>query len=310
MYSPNINYHKLSEIEVKAELLELLKRFDQFCTSNNLKYFLGGGTLLGAVRHKGFIPWDDDIDLMMPRNDYEKMVQIARDQFKGDDTFLITDYRSDPSHIHLFAKIYNKKFTSVDINYKRFIPSVAGLESGLYIDIFPIDGIPEKESSRVIFFSKIKMFKYLIILSVQRFDIIPKGKSIFSRYFKYALTLLFGPICRVFGHNFFLMRFDNFIRRYEYDNSTYVAACTGLYGLREVEKKEVFADSVNLDFEGYFFKAPIGYKQYLAHHYGESFMQLPKVTSRINHFNGEVYSAEAPEVIVHDKNKSDRNNIS
>jgi phosphorylcholine metabolism protein LicD len=66
--------------------------------------------------------------------------------------------------------------------------------------------------------------------------------------------------------------------------------------LREVEKKEVFADSVNLDFEGYFFKAPIGYKQYLAHHYGESFMQLPKVTSRINHFRGILDARENMQV--------------
>jgi lipopolysaccharide cholinephosphotransferase len=279
---------RLNESEIKAKLLEILVKFDNLCRENHLQYFLGGGTLLGAVRHKGFIPWDDDIDVMMPRKDYERMITLVSNDSRHDITFFLSEYKSNKSHIHPFAKICNGKVIVRNTSYKRFRTSIIGEEPELYIDIFPIDGVPETRIKQKWFFFIVKLYKYFIAFSVRRFGKLPEASSLILKYIKLAIIFPVVLVCRVIGHTYFLRKLEHFVMKYDYGKSIFVAACTGRYGLSEVEQKKVFGHSVDMQFENFFFSVPAGYDNYLRHHYGD-YMQLPKEADRITHFDGEVY---------------------
>ena len=122
--------------ELKRIQIGILKHLDAFCNENNLKYFMCGGTLLGAVRHKGFIPWDDDIDIMMKREDYDKLIELYP---KNDNSnFKLFSYELDKSFPYPFAKMDDfRTIFEEEINDSYKI--------GVNIDIFPIDYITEDE---------------------------------------------------------------------------------------------------------------------------------------------------------------------
>lgn len=122
--------------KIKKVLLELLCKFDDFCKKNDLTYYLFAGTLLGAVRHKGFIPWDDDIDVVMPLEDYHRLINMDP-KCVSDDTF-VQSYKSDPEFIQSFMKL--RKDGTI---FKEFLTQHWNIHHGIYIDIFPMDGIPD-----------------------------------------------------------------------------------------------------------------------------------------------------------------------
>ena len=116
--------------------IEILEQFHLFCIKNNLRYTLAYGTLIGAIRHKGFIPWDDDIDVMMPREDYEKMLKLWSEEVS--DQYVLQDYNSDDDYTNNFAKIRKNNTTfiqSEDEKQKKY-------HKGIFIDVFPGDRIP------------------------------------------------------------------------------------------------------------------------------------------------------------------------
>ena len=123
----------LNGTEIKSIELEILKEFNAFCQKNNLRYNLAGGTLLGAIRHKGFIPWDDDIDVCMPRPDFCRLIS----EYKGEDSKLKLVYRGIDGYDAPFAKIIR---TDTFVK-NRF--SSRETDKHLWIDIFPVDGLPE-----------------------------------------------------------------------------------------------------------------------------------------------------------------------
>ena len=137
--------------EVHKLQLKLLSYFDDICKKNDLKYFLAGGTLLGAVRHKGFIPWDDDIDLAMPRDDFEKFIKLS-DSLEEDYKVLIPS-KTEKFHL-VFAKLVNKYY----YNDKKDLKG----KYGIRIDIFPLDGLGNtekialKHSKKILFIRKIR----------------------------------------------------------------------------------------------------------------------------------------------------------
>lgn len=119
--------------QVHCVLLNMLQWFHQECKNNNLRYYIIGGTMLGAVRHKGFIPWDDDIDVAMPRKDYDKLCRIMADSGKGQYRLEFPG-KENKDYTYLFAKIYDTQTTLTENKRKP-------ITRGLYIDVFPLDGI-------------------------------------------------------------------------------------------------------------------------------------------------------------------------
>lgn len=124
--------------ELQQKLFELLKEFVRVCEENNLTYWLLGGTLLGAVRHKGFIPWDDDVDVAMPREDYEKFINLKQEAF-SDKKFFVQTFKSDPHYMWNYAKLRDSSTTYIEPAFRNI-----RMNHGLWLDVFPLDGISKE----------------------------------------------------------------------------------------------------------------------------------------------------------------------
>ena len=140
--------------EIWAVELDLLKRFDEICKENGIPYMACGGTLLGAIRHNGFIPWDDDLDVMLLRSDYERLCKIANIGL-GDPYFFQTEY-TDPGMIRGHAQFRNKETTAI---LKSEADRGYNFCQGIFIDIFPLDQIPNSSDSLMAFREKQKRLK-------------------------------------------------------------------------------------------------------------------------------------------------------
>ena len=146
--------NEISKAECKEIMLSILDEIDLFCKENNLTYFLIGGSLLGAIRHKGFIPWDDDIDIGLPRKDYEKLIKKFS-SFSG--YIIVEDYRSRDHYIWANAKAIDKRTILTEVKDKKVV-------SGVFVDIFPFDGIPGNHEDAVKQVKKTKIWKDLLTL--------------------------------------------------------------------------------------------------------------------------------------------------
>lgn len=159
------NHKKIDLNELHKTQLEMLKEFDQLCNDNNLTYFLTGGTLLGSVRHQGFIPWDDDIDLGMPREDYIKLQKIFE---KNDEKYFLQHFDSDPYFGIPISKLRRK-----NTYYPEKVLKNNQGHKGVFIDIFPWDYIPKN------IFKKI--FQKLLLKPLKRMVLIKKNYSLTNK---------------------------------------------------------------------------------------------------------------------------------
>lgn len=124
---------------LQLRLLRILKAFDKTCREHGLRYYLEDGTLLGAVRHGGFIPWDDDVDIMMPRPDYERLIRHSREWLPEPYEFVC--FENDPKYPLQFGKVQDASTTLIERPHLYYL-------GGAYIDIFPIDGVPDTEKEQ------------------------------------------------------------------------------------------------------------------------------------------------------------------
>jgi lipopolysaccharide cholinephosphotransferase len=265
---------KISSNQIKHIELEILIQFDRFCEENNLKYYLSGGTLLGAIRHKGFIPWDDDIDVCMPRSDYEIFVKSFRIKNKNlEIRSNILNNFSAP-----FSKIVNLK-TNIITKY-----SGSDVDTCLWIDIFPVDGLPADLEKVKDIYNICNFYRTILGLTSSRLG---EGTTIFRKYSKFLLK----PIAKLYGKKRCIDKIERIAKQYNYNESKYVGAITwGLYGVGERMLKVDFEKSIEVEFEGYKFPTFSCWDSYLKGLYGD-YMQLPPLEKRKTH-NMEVYMEE------------------
>lgn len=258
---------KLKNNQIKRLELEILLNFDEFCKKNKLRYYLSGGTLLGSIRHKGFIPWDDDIDVCMPRKDYEKLIEIFPDVYK--DKYILRAIKKN-NFGYPFIKIVNNK-TKINCEYVE-----NKFENSLWIDIFPVDGLPKNEDKLKKIYASVNFYRKLLSLNFARMN---KGTTVWKKIFKPFAII----IAKIIGVNFCIKKIEDIASTYDYDKSNYVGAITwGLYGVGERMKKSEFEKIVYVDFEGYKFPTFSCWDSYLKGLYG-NYMQLPPIEKRKNH---------------------------
>ena len=253
--------------ELKKIELELLLAFDEFCKKNNLKYYLCGGTLLGAVRHKGFIPWDDDIDVFMPRPDYNKLLNMQIDNVVKDNFKLlkwINDTTSYP-----FMKLVNS-CTKVREYYiaEKYTTNV-------WIDIFPVDGNPRSCLACTYLYKGCFFLRKL--LSINTADLNHSTTSL-----KRILKKIFSPLSNAIGVHTLCNVIDRFASQYDFEKSVFVGGVLWGYGPQERLLKKDFLKSTTVVFEGHEFPAPSNYDTYLRNLYGD-YMKLPPVEKRVAH---------------------------
>lgn len=258
---------ELSLQEIKDIEFDILVHFDDFCKKNQLRYYLAYGTLLGAIRYKGFIPWDDDIDVLMPREDYLKLLKIYRDSEK----YKLLAYEKDRQLMFPYAKICDMETYKDEFSYE------SNIELGLDIDIFPLDYWDNdlekakreaKKINRDMFcLGLTKLKEPDSIHPVKRFV-----KNIVMRY------------CKLRGSEYYVKKIIAKAYRPEQKGSQYIGTKSWcVYGERNIIPSEAFAEMTEVAFEGRMIPAPAGYDAYLTCLYGDYLPEPPKEKQKTHH---------------------------
>ena len=257
--------------EMKRIELNILIYFTEVCEENNLRYYLGGGTLLGAVRHKGFIPWDDDIDVMMPRPDFQKLLSLS---INNENYNIIKP--GTAGYYYNFAKLVDTR----TILEEKGIKLIDGL--GVYIDIFPLDGMPETPDARK------KRFKELNSIRKRINNTCLLRPKFHRNPFAYLNA------CRIYNSNKNIdlaslqKKYLDSALKNSFDDSEFVFAAGGAYGARDIFPGKWFEKEIELQFENLSVKAFNGYDFYLTQLYGD-YMTLPPEDKRVTPHHTIVY---------------------
>lgn len=254
--------------------LNLLKQFADVCEKNHLRYFLIGGTMLGAYRHHGFIPWDDDIDVGMPRKDYEKFLKIAPEYLP--DYIRLLNYRKTPDYLRYFSRL-------TDTHVKIYNDSNSEtLVENAWMDIFPLDGTPNHQWHRYFWFLSLCVLRVMYHFSCfdQMVNLMRPGRPFYQR-----AIIWVGKTFRIGRHldsRRILNRIDRRLRRYPYDRSRYVVNFFGAYVQKEIIPRSFFGKGRKYPFEDVRLYGPQRPKIYLTNFYGD-FMKPPTDDQKDKH---------------------------
>ena len=247
---------------IHDKLLGILKYFDAYCRKNGLRYSLSGGTLIGAVRHKGFIPWDDDADIMMPRPDFDRFVSKFNSEADPQYHLIVPgDIEGTNWYINGYAKLEDTATQSVEHGLR-------GIASfGLNIDIFPVDGVPDDYRSQKSFCRKARRYKRRSVLRQRPFGRIFQGPPLAM------LQAYMHPV------SYWMKKSEELTCTYDFGKSAYAGAIGGLHGIDEVLPREVFENYKEYDFEDARFMGIVDADAYLTQIYGD-YMKLPPEKER------------------------------
>lgn len=263
------NMKELDSREMKDIELNILLEFQKTCRRENLKFYLAGGTLLGAVRHHGFIPWDDDVDVTMPRPDYQKLIKTYKKRKLFPDYLKLTGFELGSSAFP-FLKLTDTR-TKVDQKYEE-----ANEGDSLWIDIFPVDGLPDstKEIDKV--YKRAGFYREILKLNLAN----PKeGKT----YLKKAFKRFFIPLAKIYGIKRANRQIISIARSHKVRTSHTVGGVVwGLYGAGEAMPKSGYMKEAEVTFEGHTFSTMSCWDEYLTGLYG-NYMELPPKEKRRTH---------------------------
>jgi len=257
---------KLNFDEVRSIQLEMLEKFAAFCEKNNLRYFLDAGTLLGAIRHQGFIPWDDDVDVGMPRPDYERFIKLAKNGF-GHSLVL-----SEPEDgIYPMLKIVDSETLMIEF------PDTIRNEIGVYIDVFPKDGLPNEG-----FYSKYLCKKVRLLILVNWFNKVSifkwrNEKNFLKKVFAFTGRFLINDR----NKNWALNKLHRIAKKFNFEESPFSATIIA-GGMANCVEKKCLEHYEKMKFEHLELNVPIGWDKYLTKLYGE-YMVIPPKDKQVTH---------------------------
>ncbi len=268
--------------ECRKIQLEMLNAVVQICEENGLRYFLCGGTLLGAIRHKGFIPWDDDIDIEMPRPDYERLMQlsggkIGRFRLAGPD-------RGEYMDCCRWFRLYDDN--TVVENFRGHLDKIKPYYHPIFIDIFPLEGLPTGKIS-----SYINWGRHIFLSKMQRSASL--DVMVGRNFAAHAFHVLSAIPAKAVGYNRWGRAIERLSKKYSFDKCEYIGVTTvEHYITREKVLKKPYIKEIKVLFEGKYYTAPGGYDIYLTQLYGD-YMKLPPVEKRCSHHAFKFYLINA-----------------
>lgn len=245
--------------ELRSIQMAILDSVHEFCQQEGITYFLSSGTLIGAVRHKGYIPWDDDIDLYMPRESYERFINSYT---CPSGLHRVINPHTEPEYYYTFAKVVNTKTLMTEAE-------APGFKIGVYIDIFPVDYISDNLEERAkIFKRKHKLNKIRRCKISHENPLYSKLAYIVYKHWPRSIKNINNELERLIT---------------SCKSSTSVCNLTEAGpGIEGCFPASCIASDVNIEFEGKLYKTMVGYKEYLTKTYGD-YMTLPPVEKRLQH---------------------------
>lgn len=247
--------------ELKKIELEIMKKIHLFCDENQIEYYLAYGSLIGAVRHGGFIPWDDDIDIFMTRENYDLFLQkfpFVENNFG----LKIVNHLTKPYYGRNLTKVIDTATVLIEPQYKTDDPI------GVFVDIWPLDGLPNNAVHRWLYIKKSIIMKKMILASSMKYNC------------NYSLTKkVFIMIGQLFKAEKLVKHMDKIARKYDFNESNYVQCYPAKHVLY---KREYFKGRFLINFEDTSFYAPQNYDNILTAEYG-NYMELPPKEMQLPH---------------------------
>lgn len=256
--------------------LEILKEIDRICTKHNINYYISWGSLLGAVRHKGFIPWDDDIDISLFWDDYLKFIHVCQNELS--DKFFLQNVSTEKNYFRTWSKVRINDTTSMD----KILSFMKGVHWGICIDVFPILPIPEKKTQQIyqricIDLYKILCFEPLLVAMIKD----NKKLKFYQRAILYIPYMGISIIPETIKNKFKKYLVDKFSNIKDTETSLCGEALSMNYD-KSIIPASVYGTPVRLEFEGHLFNAPQQYVEFLTKFYGD-YMKLPPESERQGH---------------------------
>lgn len=266
---------KITTDELKKIQMDILDNIDAFCRNNNLKYYICGGTLVGAIRHNGFIPWDDDIDIILPRKDYDRFISLYSSIKHS--PYKLYCFELDDNFPYPFAKISDERTV-----FEEEINNAVSM--GVNIDVFPLEDLPDDISLRK------KIYKisncWINILTLKRLPL-DRRRGIAKNIFLFISRLFF----KIIPTQVIVKQIIKNAQSYKDNNSLYVGVVVWGYGMKEIIKREYVSNVDYHPFEDRSYLIPSGYDKYLTNLYG-NYMQLPPVEKRVSHHHFKAWWKE------------------
>ena len=250
--------------------LDILKEIDRICKKNGIEYWLDGGTALGAIRHKGFIPWDDDIDVGMTRDNYEKFLEIAKKELRSN--YFLQNIETEVNCPQLYTKI--KKNNTLYISWAC---RKLNIHQGIYVDIFPYDYcLNDKNDKKLI-------KKYVFLNKIFTYKVIPDRAKLPEKSLKWIIGSIFRRLLYyvlfLFPKKILLNKIQEIVNKLKSKNGSFLVSLTQ----EAILFKENEIKPLNyIEFEKIKFPVPNNVDKYLTQLYG-NYMKLPPVDERKGH---------------------------
>lgn len=240
--------------EMQAIETEMVKEVVEICERNNITYFLHCGSALGAIRHQGPIPWDPDVDIIVPNNEIDNFCAAMRRELP--EKYYLDYYETNKSYPCLFPRIGLRGYST----------------KILHADIFILTGMPSNKNDQIRTHKKAKLLKLVFYF---KHEIENPFLPNYKKLIRYVIKLVLLPISR----QWLINKFQNYCSKYPYNTAEYVSNLAGHYGTKNVLKKSIYGNGSVVKYGGFDVKIPEQYDSYLKHYYGD-YLKLPPKTER------------------------------